>query len=215
MSVSELVAKQMTILFELKKFSRTNIIEEGIRMIPFTIDEIIPCLKNVETGDIVETEIVRLKRKSFLSKFNSKTGWYINWSKFSSDIEIYALVIRGTMDIQGLIALENDKSAEAVHIHWASVSPENNIWEYGKKKYAGVGGHLFAIAGNKSIEYGHNGYVYAEAMDADILQYYLVTFNAEIFPFGHPVHPYRFIIDEDNMGKITEEYNYEDSGEEI
>lgn len=47
-------------------------------MITFTIDEIIPCLKSTETGEIFETEVVRLKKKSFLSKFNSKTGWYIN-----------------------------------------------------------------------------------------------------------------------------------------
>jgi len=43
-------------------------------MITFYIDEFTPCLRNAETGDIVETEVVRLKRKSFLSKFNKKTG---------------------------------------------------------------------------------------------------------------------------------------------
>ncbi len=154
-------------------------------MIPFTIDELMPCLKCVETGDVVETEVVRLRRKSFLDKFNSRTGWYVSWSRFPSCVEVYALVIKGTMDIQGLIAIENDTDACAVHIHWACVSPDNNVWEYGKKKYIGVGGHLFAIAGNKSKEYGYDGFVYAEAMD------------------------------EANMSRITEEYNYEDFGEEI
>ena len=43
-------------------------------MIPFMIDSLTPCLKNVLTGDIVETEVVRVKRKSFLSKFNERTG---------------------------------------------------------------------------------------------------------------------------------------------
>ena len=43
-------------------------------MITFRIDEFTPCLKEVETGEIYDTEVVRLKRKSFLSKFNKKTG---------------------------------------------------------------------------------------------------------------------------------------------
>ena len=71
-------------------------------MITFKIDELLPCLKKVETGEIFDTEVVRIKRKSFLSKFNRKTGWYINWSKFDDGIEVYALVLKGTMEIQGL-----------------------------------------------------------------------------------------------------------------
>ncbi|MCR5331845.1 MAG: hypothetical protein K6E62_11775 [Lachnospiraceae bacterium] len=184
-------------------------------MIPFTIDEITTCLKDTQTGDTIETEIVRIKRKSFLSKFNERTGWYVNWSKFPSGVEIYALVLKGTMDIQGLIGIEADKNAQAVHIHWACTAPHNNIWENGTKKYSGVGGHLFAIAGNKSMEYGFDGFVYAEAMDAEILEHYQKQYGAELFPFGLTPHPYRFIISEINMKKITEEYSYDDSDEEI
>lgn len=33
------------------------------------IDEIVPCLKDNRTGEIVETEVVRIRRKSFLSKY--------------------------------------------------------------------------------------------------------------------------------------------------
>ena len=47
-------------------------------MITFTIDEITACLKDTQTGDTVETEVIRIRRKSFLSKFNEKTGWYVN-----------------------------------------------------------------------------------------------------------------------------------------
>lgn len=39
-------------------------------MISFMIDEITPCLKSNETGEIYETEVIQLKRKSFLTKFN-------------------------------------------------------------------------------------------------------------------------------------------------
>lgn len=46
-------------------------------MITFKIDEFTPCLKEIETGEIYDTEVVRIKRKSFLAKFNRRTGWYI------------------------------------------------------------------------------------------------------------------------------------------
>lgn len=181
-------------------------------MIPFTIDEITACLKDVATGDTVETEVVRIKRESFLAKFNERTGWYVDWSKFPKEVEIYALVLKGTMEIQGLIAIESQPDAKAVHIHWACTAPHNNVWENGKKKYSGVGGHLFSIAGNKSTE---DGFVFAEAMNKEILEHYQNYFGAELFPFGEPPHPYRFIINEENMRKIIEEYTYEDTNEEI
>ncbi len=47
-------------------------------MIPFTIDELTACLKDTSTGDTIETEVIRIKRKSFLAKFNKNTGWYVN-----------------------------------------------------------------------------------------------------------------------------------------
>lgn len=64
-------------------------------MITFVVDELIPCLKDTESGEIFDTEVIQLKRKSFLSKFNRRTGWYINWSKFGPETEIYALVLKG------------------------------------------------------------------------------------------------------------------------
>ena len=36
-------------------------------MITVIIDEYTPCLKNTKTGEIVETEVIRLRRKSFLA----------------------------------------------------------------------------------------------------------------------------------------------------
>ena len=95
------------------------------------------------------------------------------------------------------------------------VPPRKIIFGKTGKKYSGVGGHLFAIAGKKSIEYGFDGFVFAEAMDEKILSHYQEKFQAEKFPFGVPPHPYRFIINQANMKKIIEEYSYEDTDEEI
>lgn len=183
-------------------------------MITFKVDELVPCLKEVSTGDIYETEIIKLKRKSILQKFNKKTGWYVDWSQFEDSVEIYALVLKGTFDIQGLIALENIPGDGAIHIKWACTSPANNVWQNGTQKFKGVGGHLFAIAGNISMIAGYNGVVYAEAMDQELLDYYIHTFHAEPFPYGFPKHPYRFIMNELAMHEIMEVYTYDDNGEE-
>ena len=181
-------------------------------MIPFMIDGITPCLKNVQTGDIVETEVIRVKRKSFLSKFNERTGWYVDWSKFSDETEIYALVIKGTVDIQGLIALTVDEQSNAVYINWACTSPGNNVWRNGTKLYEGVGGHLFAIAINVSFQKGYGGCVHAIAMDKDILQHYVDMFDAIVVGIMHPFH---FVIEEESAKKIMEVYKYEWSDEEL
>ncbi len=42
------------------------------------VDEFSPCLKDAATGDIIETEVVQITRRSYLKKFNMKTQWYIN-----------------------------------------------------------------------------------------------------------------------------------------
>ena len=182
-------------------------------MITFQIDEFAPCLKEVSTGEIYETEVVRLKRKSFLSKFNKKTGWYVNWGKFPEGTEVYALVLKGTMDIQGMIAIQYDKEARAVYVIWGCTSPENNIWQYGKKKFAGVGGHLFAIAADLSVKAGFDGFIVAEAMDQELLDYYMKAFGAAPLP---PVNnPYRFMLSDDMSNKLREVYTYDWTDEEI
>ena len=48
-------------------------------MIHVMIDEFTPCLKDAKTGELVLTEVVRIKRKSFLKKYNKKNGWYTDW----------------------------------------------------------------------------------------------------------------------------------------
>ena len=182
-------------------------------MITFRIDEFTPCLKEVETGEIYDTEVVRLKRKSFLSKFNKKTGWYVDWSKFPEGTEVYALVLKGTMDIQGLVAIQYDETSKAVYILWGCTAPENNIWAFGKKRFAGVGGHLLAIASDLSVKAGFDGYVYAEAMDQELFEYYSSEFGALPLP---PINnPFRFMLSDSMTEKIREVYDYEWTEDEI
>lgn len=51
--------------------------KRGRGMLCVEIDELTPCLTDNESGEIVETEVIRVKRKSFLSKYNKATGWYV------------------------------------------------------------------------------------------------------------------------------------------
>ena len=182
-------------------------------MITFTIDTLTPCLKETGTGEIFETEVIRLRRKSFLAKFNKRTGWYVNWSRFEDDVEIYALVLKGTVDVQGLIAIRYDETAKAVHIEWACTAPWNNKIESGTQRYQGVGGHLFAIAIELSFRNGYEGYVFGDASNADVLKYYIKNFQASQINTRNGM--YRFMITGENTQRIMEVYDYEWTEEEL
>ncbi len=57
-------------------------------MLCVDIDIITPCLQDVLTGEIIETEAIRIKRTSFLQKFNKKNGWYTSWAELAKTNEI-------------------------------------------------------------------------------------------------------------------------------
>lgn len=70
-------------------------------MLHAEVDTLTPCLKDTRTGELVETESVRIVRPSFLAKYNQRNGWYENWAALVVETEVYALVLKGTVDIQG------------------------------------------------------------------------------------------------------------------
>lgn len=181
-------------------------------MINVYIDEFTPCLKDKKTGELVQTEVIRIKRKSFLRKYNKQNGWYTNWATLADENEIYALVVEGSVDIQGLVAIAKDENSKAIYIAWMCSSPENNTLLSDNIKYTGVGGHLFAIAAQKSLEYGFNGYIHGFAANKVLLDHYLNVFDGE---FIGVLHPYQFAIDESSAAKIMEVYDYEWTNEEI
>lgn len=181
-------------------------------MVNVWIDELTHCLKDNDTGELIDTEVVRIKRKSFLSKYNKKNGWYVNWGNLLDSCEIYALVIKGTVDIQGLIAIAPNADYKAVYISWMCCNPLSNkeLTEY--PHYSGIGGHLFAIAAKRSFDYGFEGELTAFASDANLLKHYCDKLNAQYLGF---LHSYQFVIDGKQSKKIMEEYNYEWTDEEL
>ena len=181
-------------------------------MIHVMIDEFTPCLKDAKTGELVQTEVVRIKRKSFLKKYNKKNGWYTDWEKLAEENEIYAVVIEGSVDIQGLIALTPNNDMHALYVSWMCVSPENNKQITKNVRYLGIGGHLFSIAASKSVEFGYAGYLYGFAANKELLKHYMEVFNAKVIGV---LHPYQFAIDEEIAKRIMEVYDYEWTDEEI
>lgn len=181
-------------------------------MINVMIDEFTPCLKDVRTGELVQTEVIRIRRKSFLKKYNKKNGWYTNWASLVDENEIYALVVEGSVDIQGLVAIARNDDMQALYISWMCASPDNNKQITDTVRYLGVGGHLFAIAAQKSIHFGYDGYMYGFAADKKLLEHYVETFHGEVIAV---LHPYQFAIGEQAAREIMEVYDYEWTDEEI
>ena len=181
-------------------------------MICVTIDELVPCLKDAVTGATVETEVIRIKRKSFLKQFNERNGWYVNWNSLADSNEIYALVLKGTVDIQGLIAIQDNPDYKAVYISWAVAAPSNNPELTDFKKYEGVGGHLLAIAIDKSEQFGYNGDVTGFCRSEQILQHFVQKHGAVALRM---LHEYHIGIFDDAAKKIREVYDYEWTEEEI
>ena len=49
--------------------------------IDIEIDTFVPCLKDAETGEILDTVVKRIISPNELKGLNKKAGWYINWQK--------------------------------------------------------------------------------------------------------------------------------------
>ena len=186
-----------------------NILEMGC--LDIWIDEIVPCLRDTETGELKDTVVFRVESRAYLKKFNKINGWHINWNEVPRDVEVYALAIHDTNEIQGLVGINNDTVAQAAYIHWACTAPHNNKHEFGNQRYEGVGGHLFAIAVDKSMQWGYEGIVHGFAASQKLVDHYVDAFKA--FHLGR-LHQYQIVIFPEEAKKLLEVYTYEWNGKE-
>ena len=181
-----------------------SLVEQGC--LDIWIDEIVPCLKDTETGELKDTVVFKIESRSYLKKFKKKDGWHINWNEIPKDVEVYALALHDTNEIQGLVGVKNDQDAKAAYIHWACTAPWNNRHEFGTQKYEGVGGHLFAIAVDKSIQWGYDGTAHGFAANMQLVEHYQKSFNA--FHLGM-LHEYQIVVEGEQAKKLLEVYSYE------
>ena len=91
------------------------------------------------------------------------------------DIEIDGLLIKGSDECQGLIALKHIRDQLYTHVDVVESAPKNR----GKNgKYQGVGAHLFAIACKLSWDVGNEGFVQFKAK-SDLVEHYRETLKAK------------------------------------
>jgi len=173
--------------------------------VDIVVDKIVSCLEKAKTGEVMDTVVFKIESRSYLRRFTEKNGWKINWYQIPDDVEVYALGLADTNEIQGLIGLRNDNTVDATYIHWACTAPHNNKHDFGEQTYLGVGGHLFAVAAEKSIDWGHGGYVYGFAANKELLIHYQNVFNAWHVGILHDFH---FVIEASEAEKLLEVYNY-------
>ena len=173
-------------------------------MIKLEIDELVPCLKDAETGEILPTEISEVPRKE-LKDFTEKGGWGVDWQDRPKDEYVLGVYLKDDKSPQGLISLRNDRSG--IYMSFASTAPQNNKQlNNGKQKYIGVGGHLFAAAVLESVKSGSGGCIYGYAANKDLLDYYIKNFGAQHIPI---VHDYQFVIDGKAAMNLINVYNFE------
>ena len=177
--------------------------ESGI--IDIEVDELVPCLKDNTTGEILATE-VRTLSKSEYSHYTASNGWSIDWGNIPDSEEVLGVYLSNDTEPQGLIAIRKEKGG--IYLSYASTAPHNNKQiNKGDQRYAGVGGHLFAAAIEESLKAGNaTGCIYGYAANEKVLKHYMDKFDALHLPI---VHEYQFIIDGEAAQKVLENYNFE------
>lgn len=70
----------------------------------------------------------------------------------------------------------------------------------------GVGGHLLAIASDRSMEYGYGGAMSGFAADQKRMEHFVTRYGAE--PICQ-LHPFQIFFDEESAQRIREVYTYE------
>lgn len=184
-----------------EKNQKSGIIKMGrdTMGIDIQIDELTPCLVEVETGNVLQTAYRQVDRQEL--KGLKRKGWLFDWTDSDLDgDEIYKLTLSGDEEIQGLIALRYEERSRAVYAHLAESAPHNRGTH---KRYKGVGGHLFAVAARKSLDRGYGGYVFLDAKNMELVRHYQKEIGA--FLLGMP-HPYRMVLDEEAAARLLDKY---------
>ncbi len=164
------------------------------------IDKFTPCLEDTQTGELVSTVYKKVNEE----ELSGLKGWSFNWrGQDLAETEIYKLCLSDDDTIQGLVAVTDCKRDMAVYVNLAESAP-HNLGE--GKRFSGVGGHLFAIAAQISLEKNYGGFLFMDAKNAELVKHYSQTLGAVLL--GRP-HPYRMFIDEESAARLLDTYTFE------
>ena len=103
-------------------------------------------------------------------------------------------------EAEGLVALQYMERDHAVYVQLAESAPHNRGTG---RRYGGVGGHLFAIAAQKSLEAGYGGFFFMDAKNIELVRHYQETLGAIWIGMAHE---YRMLVEEDAAAKLLAVY---------
>ena len=142
----------------------------------FIIDKLTNSIENTLTGEVFDTEIVRLT--SSTAKQINESNWQFNWHKELKDKtkEVYKLTtVNNPLIIQGLLSIEDKQDHIFMHLI------ESAKFNKGKEKvYFGVPGNLVAHACKVSFEKGYEGFLAFDAKSA-LIKHYQESLHATHF----------------------------------
>ncbi len=171
----------------------------GSMGVDIELDKFTPCLEDAKTGEIVSTTY-SLASKKELKGLTGK-GWAFHWGTSNlGKANIYKLNVKGDNEIQGLIAITPYERDKAMYVNIVESAPQNKGVN---RRYFGVGGHLFAIAAQESINRGFGGFMFLDAKNMELVEYYQKQLGA-VWIGG--VHQYRMLIDEQAAHVLLNKY---------
>ena len=133
----------------------------------FIVDKLTNSIENILTGEVFDTEIVRLTRVDTTKIKTSE--WQFDWHKEFKDKtkETYKLTtVNNPTIIQGLISIEDKQDHVFMHLI------ESAKFNKGKTKvYLGVPGNLVAFACKVSVDKGYEGFLAFDAKSVLIKHY--------------------------------------------
>lgn len=142
----------------------------------FIIDKLTNSIENTLTGEVFDTEIVRLT--NIATEQIKKSNWQFNWHKELKDKtkEVYKLTtVNNPTIIQGLLSVEDKQDHIFMHLI------ESAKFNKGKDKaYFGVPGNLVAYACKISFDKGYEGFLAFDAKSA-LIKHYQESLHATHF----------------------------------
>ncbi|MBA3673542.1 MAG: hypothetical protein H0W75_01055 [Chitinophagaceae bacterium] len=142
----------------------------------FIIDKLTNSIENTSTGEVFDTEIVKMKNAD--AKQIKKLDWLFDWHNELKDKtkEIYKLTTtNNTTIIQGLLSIEDKQDHIFMHLI------ESAKFNKGKNKvYLGVPGNLIAFACKISVDKGYEGFLAFDAKST-LIKHYQESLHATHF----------------------------------
>jgi hypothetical protein len=144
------------------------------RRLDFEIDKLTSSIENARTGEVFETEIIRMTDGSLIKPKDWRFDWQIEIE--DREHEVYGLVTReNALIIHGLVSFSDNNDHLFMHLL------ESALFNQGKdKQYRGIPANLAAFVCKTSFENGYGGLIMFNAK-TNLIEHYEKTLGAKRF----------------------------------